>query len=277
MNEISRIYFPGITTEGIPFDRAIDSFRRALSFSFLAGYLVEKTLSLDNLFVILMILTSFKVPLEQYKKILFWGIFGAVVLRFVFIFLGAALINRFDWILYIFGGFLLLTGGKMLIQPETKEGRDVKNHPLVRIAKKFFSVSEDSGSGRFFIRKNNKTRITTLFLVLILIEFTDLLFAMDSIPAIFGITRDPYIVFYSNIFAILGLRSMFFLIANLSSRFHFLKSGISILLLIIGLKLILHHWVEEIGFRPVHSLIIISIIIGTSILLSIILPSANKE
>ena len=265
-------YYPVLDTEGLSFDQAIQSFRKALSFSYLSGYLIEKTLSLDNLFVILMIFQRFQVPQEYYKKILFWGILGAIILRFLFIFLGAALIQKFEWTLYIFGIFLLYTGLSLIIKRKRDSRKDLTGHFIIKALKKVFPVSDSFESGRFFVRTGSRLIITPLFLVLLLVEFTDLLFAMDSIPAIFGVTRDPYIVFYANIFAILGLRSMFFLIANLAEKFRFLKTGISVLLGFIGMKLLLHHWFIQIGFTPIHSLFVIAAVIATSILLSVIFP-----
>jgi tellurite resistance protein TerC len=270
-------YYPILSIEGLTFEESIVLYRQALSLNFLSGYLVEETLSLDNLFVILMLLIGFHVPQKLYKKILFWGILGAVVLRFIFIFAGAALINRFEWILYIFGLFLIYTGIMMMIKGDRgKEEKDKKDHFLIRFTGKIFPVEDSFDSERFFIRKAGKLWITTSFLVLILVEFSDVLFAMDSIPAIFGITRDPFVVFYSNIFAIIGLRSLFFLLANLKDKFRFLKTGIAVLLCFIGLKLLLEHYFTLIGFRPVHSLYVITTVIGLSILFSFLLPEREK-
>jgi tellurite resistance protein TerC len=271
-------YFPDLSIEGLTYGEGLRIYRKALSFSFLSGYLIEETLSLDNLFVILMILTSFQVPLSLYKKILFWGILGAVVLRFLFIFLGAALIHRFEWTLYLFGLFLLYTGIMLMVKGDKQiAGKDRRNHFLIRYAKRIFPVTDSFDSGRFFLRIDRRLWITPLFLVLILVEFTDVLFAMDSIPAIFGVTRDPFIVFYSNIFAIIGLRSLFFLLANLRDKFRFLKTGIAVLLCFIGLKLLMEHWFTQAGFRPVHSLYVIATVIGLSILFSFLFPGKKQE
>jgi tellurite resistance protein TerC len=270
-------FYPALSVDGLAYNDALLLFRQALSLNFLSGYLVEETLSLDNLFVILMLLINFSVPLKLYKKILFWGILGAVVLRFIFIFAGAALIHRFEWILYIFGLFLLYTGIMMMIKKDRDAaGKDMKNHFIIRFTKRIFSVEESYDSESFFLRKEGKLWITPLLLVLILVEFSDVLFAMDSIPAIFGITRDPFVVFYSNIFAIIGLRSLFFLLANLKDRFRFLKTGISLLLCFIGLKLLLEHQFVNWGFKTVHSLYVIATVIGLSILFSFLIKEKKE-
>ncbi|MDR1780263.1 MAG: TerC/Alx family metal homeostasis membrane protein, partial [Tannerella sp.] len=236
---------------------------------YLSGYFIEETLSIDNIFVILMILRGFVVPLKDYKSVLFWGILGAIVLRFVFIFAGAALIHRFEWILLIFGAFLLYQGLKIIWE---KEGdiRDPRDNKIVAFLSNHFNITTDYDEGdRFWFRKNKKLWFTPLILVLVMIEFTDLLFAMDSIPAVFSVSLDPFIVFFSNIFAIIGLRSLFFLIADMVDRFRYLKYGVSVLLGFVGVKLLFHTWLTQIGFKPVYSLIFIFVVITSSILLSL--------
>lgn len=273
-------YYPNLYIKGLSYKESLLVYRRESSVNFLSGYLLEETLSLDNLFVILLILISFQVPKKLYKKILFWGILGAVVLRCLFIFAGYVLVHRFEWVLYIFGLFLLYAGIMMLIKGDKgKVEKDKKDHFLIRFARKIFPVEESFESERFFVRKSGKFWITTAFLVLLLVEFSDVLFAMDSIPAIFGITRDPFIIFYSNIFAIIGLRSLFFLLANLKDKFRFLKTGIAFLLCFIGLKLLFEDLLTamaDIHPRPVHSLFVIAAVIGLSILFSLLIPEKKK-
>lgn len=257
---------------GLDFQQAIQKYNANLSLEFITGYLIEYTLSIDNIFVILMIFLSFNVKEIHYKRVLFWGILGAIVFRFIFIFLSSALIHKFSWMFYIFGVILLYSGIKMFINRNKEEKVDAHHHPIVKFASKYFKVFPRFVGENFFIKKNKIFYITPLFLVLIIVEFSDIIFAVDSVPAIFSITKDPYIVFFSNIFAILGLRSLFFLIVHIINIFRFLKVGISLLLIFIGFKLIFHEWLKEIGFTTQYSLyIVLSILIG-SILFSIILP-----
>ncbi len=257
-------------------DASIAVYDRNLGLEYLTGYVVEYALSVDNVFVILMIFGSFAVPPRYYHPVLFWGIIGAVVMRFIFIFVGASLIERFEWIMYIFGAFLLYTGVKMMLEKNKEEEIDTKNHPVVRFARKHFRVYDKFVRDKFFVNFKGVTMITPLFLVLIIIEFTDLIFAVDSIPAIFSVTKDPYIVFFSNIFAIIGLRSMFFLLAGVIHKFRFLKTGIAILLAFIGMKLLLHSVLDDIGFTTSHSLIAIVVILGGSVLASLLFPEPKK-
>ena len=184
-----------------------------------------------------MILQGFSVPLKDYKKVLFWGILGAIILRFVFIFAGVVIIRKFEWVLLLFGGFLLFQGFKILFEKE-KVAKDPKDSWLVKFLSKHINLHTSYSNDNFWFRDNGKLFFTPLFIVLIMIEFSDLVFAFDSIPAIFAVSRDPYIVFFSNIFAILGLRSLFFLVANLVNRFRFLKPGVAILLIFVGAKLL---------------------------------------
>ncbi len=204
---------------------------------FLAGYLIELSLSVDNLFVFLLIFSYFKVPGRYRHSILFWGIIGALAMRGIFIFIGAALIERFHWILYIFGAFLVYTGIKMATQKEDE--MHPEDNPVLKFIMRFIPVTHLMDDGKFFVRINGRKFATPLFVTLIFIEFSDLVFAVDSIPAIFGITRDPFIVYTSNIFAILGLRSMYFALARLMTLFHYLNYGLAAILTFVGIKMLL--------------------------------------
>lgn len=264
-------YNPELIFRSADFAGMLKEYCNAMSINYISGYFIEETLSIDNIFVILMILQGFSVPLRNYKTVLFWGILGAIILRFIFIFAGAALINRFEWILIVFGIFLIFQGGKIIFQKD-KGPKDPHHHPIVKFVTRHINVTRDYVDNKFILRENGKLFITPLVIVLILIEFSDLIFAFDSIPAVFAVTRDPYIVFFSNIFAIIGLRSLFFLIANLVNKFRFLKYGVSSLLLFVGFKLVFHSWLEDIGFQPQYSLFIIAGTLLLSILLSIVFP-----
>ncbi|WP_423148559.1 TerC/Alx family metal homeostasis membrane protein [Rubrolithibacter danxiaensis] len=254
------------------FSASIHLYNQNLGLEFLTGYLVEYALSVDNIFVMVLIFTAFGVEEKLYHRVLFWGIVGALLMRFLFIFLGATLINQFEWILYVFGAFLLYTGVMMLFQRDEDQKIDPKNHKVVRLASKYFAVYPGFSGNKFFIKQNGKKMVTTLFLVLLIVEFTDLIFAVDSIPAIFAVTKDPYIVFFSNIFAILGLRSMFFLLVNIIHKFHYLKIGLAFLLIFIGVKMLAHSWLAQIGFTTMHSLILIVLILTISIVASLLFP-----
>jgi len=251
---------------------SLELYRKNLGLEFITGYVVEYALSVDNIFVMVLVFTAFGVSPRHYHKVLFWGILGAVVMRFAFIFLGATLINHFHWILYLFGAFLVYTGVTMFINRNQEDEIDPENHRVVKFASKHFAVHPQFEGSKFFVKIDRKKMITPLFLVLIIIEVTDLVFAVDSIPAIFSITKDPYIVFFSNIFAILGLRSMFFLLVNIIDRFHYLKVGLSILLAFIGLKMLGAEYVEEIGLTTGRSLLIILAILAISVAASLIFP-----
>ena len=205
---------------------------------FLTGYLIEKSLAVDNIFVFVLVFSFFATPPVYQHRVLFWGVIGALLMRGVMIFLGAALIEQFGWILYVFGGLLLLTGVRMLFQRHDAEV-DLNKNPAVRLARRLFRVSDGYDGQKFFTVENGVRMATPLFLVLVFIEFTDLVFAVDSIPAIFAITTDPFIVFTSNVLAILGLRSMYFLLAGVVHRFVYLKTGLSIILVFIGVKMLL--------------------------------------
>lgn len=270
--EVTEKHFHNITLIPGDFAASLALYKNNLALEYITGYVVEYALSVDNIFVMVLVFTSFGVPPKYYHKVLVWGIIGAVVLRFLFIFIGAALISQFEWILYVFGLFLLYTGVVMYLNRNQDEEIDPKNHKVVKFASKYFSVYPTFVEGKFFHKENGKKYITPLFLVLLVIEFTDVIFAVDSIPAIFAVTKDPYIVFFSNIFAILGLRSMFFLLVNIIHKFHYLKTGLSLLLVFIGAKMLLHHWLYDWGFTTTHSLIIIISILTISVVASLVFP-----
>jgi tellurite resistance protein TerC len=256
--------------------QSIINYRHELSLEFLTGYVIEEALSMDNLFVIILIFIAFNVEKRLYHRVLFWGILGAVVFRFLFIFTGAFLIAKFAWILYVFAVFLIFTGIRMFVNRNEEERIKADSHPVVKFASKYFGIHESFVGNKFFIRINHKNLITPLFLVLMIIEFSDILFAVDSIPAIFAVTKDPYIVFFSNIFAILGLRSMFFLLINVMNKFHFFKHGLAVLLTFIGLKMIFNDWLQTIGFSIQYSLLVIGLILSASIILSLVIPEKKK-
>lgn len=277
LKNITDRYYPYLVIDNTNFENSLLLFRKTCTINYLSGYLIEKSLSVDNLFVIMAILSAFSVRKSNYKSVLFWGILGAIVMRFIFIFAGAALIYRFEWILYIFGIYLIYTGSKMYIQRNKETRIEPQNHHVVKFLSRRFKVFPRYVSNRFFIRKNGRVLLTPLFIVLLLIEFTDVIFALDSIPAIFAVTRDPFIVFFSNIFAILGLRSLFFLLVKIVEKFYLLKVGVSILLIYVGTKLMLHEWLADIGFKPSYSLFVILGVLFGSIILSVLFPKKAEQ
>ncbi len=212
---------------------------RQAALLFFTGYLVEKSLSLDNIFVIALIFAYFRVPAMYQHRVLFWGILGALVLRGAMILAGAALIRRFDWIIYVFGALLILTAVKMLVARH--DNLEPNKNPLVKLARRLYPVSPDFEGSRFFTRLEGRRAVTPLFLVLLVVESSDVLFAVDSIPAIFAVTTDPFIVFTSNVFAILGLRSLYFVLAGIMDKFRYLKMSLVFLLAYIGVKMLLSH------------------------------------
>lgn len=237
---------------------------------FLAGYLIEKSLSVDNLFVFIMLFTFFKVESKYQHKVLFWGILGALILRAIFIFAGVALINKFHWIIYIFGAFLIYTGIKMAFQKE--DGVEPGKNPLVLWFKKFFPVTEAQHNGKFFLRIDKKRVATSLFIVLLVVEFTDLIFAVDSIPAILAVSNDTFIIFTSNVFAILGLRALYFALAGITEYFHYLKYGLSVILAFVGVKMMISSFFKV----PITaSLLVIFGVLLISILASIVFKKNN--
>lgn len=239
---------------------------------FLTGYVVEEALSVDNVFVFIVIFSFFGVPKHAQHKVLFWGILGAIFFRAIFIVAGAALISKFHFILYFLGGFLIFTAIKLAIQAETEVHPE--HNPFIRLVRKFFPVTKNYVDEKFFVRKDGKLFITPLFLVLLMIESTDIAFATDSIPAIFAITRDTFIIYTSNIFAILGLRSLYFVVAGFMKQFRYLKYGLSFVLGFIGAKMLIEPWLT----LPIHySLITIFCTIAGSIFLSLILMKDDKK
>jgi tellurite resistance protein TerC len=239
---------------------------------FLTGYLIELSLSVDNLFVFLLIFSYFKVPAKFQHRVLFWGVMGALFMRLTLIFVGAALINRFHWIIYIFGAFLVYTGIKMFreeeidIQPE--------QNPLVRLVTRFLPITRHYEEEKFFTKQNGKRTGTLLLLVLMVVEVTDLVFAVDSIPAIFAVTTNTFIVYTSNVFAILGLRSMYFLLAGMVDKFRYLRFGLAIVLTFIGLKMLISRWYHI--STPVSLVVVAVVLVGSVVGSLLIAPSAEK-
>ncbi len=241
---------------------------------FFSAYVTEKALSIDNIFVILLILRYFKVKEEYYHNILFWGILGAIVFRAIFIFVGAFLISEFHWILYVFGAFLVYSGIKLFSDEEEMDIEPEKN-PMLRVAKKIFPITTNDQGGKFWLREKGKLLFTPLFLVIILIESTDLIFAVDSIPAAFAITQDEFVIYTSNIFAVMGLRAMFFLLANVLDKFYLLQKGLSVVLIFIGAKML-----AEIIDIHIHIFLSFGIILGSlvlAIVLSLVFPKEDKH
>jgi tellurite resistance protein TerC len=235
---------------------------------FLTGYVIEKSLSVDNIFVIALLFSYFSVPPRYQRKVLFWGILGALVMRATMIAVGAKLIAEFAWIIYIFGAFLILTGIKMIAKQET----DI--HPeqtfVVRLFRRFIPVTRDYHDGHFFVRHKGALMATPLFIALLVVEFTDLIFAVDSIPAIFAVTTDPFIVYTSNVFAILGLRTLYFALAGVLDKFHYLKFGLGLVLTFVGIKMLLGHSPWRIDTHI--SLGVIILILTGSVIASLVWP-----
>jgi tellurite resistance protein TerC len=232
---------------------------------FLTGYLIEKSLSVDNVFIFLLIFSSFHVPAEYQRRVLIYGVLGAILMRAIMILAGAWVVREFSWVLYLFGAFLVITGMRMLVMAEKTP--DLEKNPVLKFARRHLRISDDYHGEKFSVVKNGVRYFTPLFLVLILIEVTDLVFAVDSIPAIFAITTDPFIVFTSNIFAIMGLRALYFLLADVADRFHLLKYGLAMVLTFIGAKMLIMPWYHV----PVGaSLTIVAVLIGASVVASLI-------
>jgi tellurite resistance protein TerC len=243
--------------------------RKALEF--LSGYLIEKALSVDNIFIFLLIFSAFNVPPEYQRRVLIYGVLGAIVMRAVLILAGTWVVSQFSWVLYLFGAFLAITGLRMLVMAESTP--DVKNNPVLRFAKRHLRIDEGYHGEKFTVTIGGARYFTPLFLVLLLIEATDLVFAVDSIPAIFAITSDPFIVFTSNMFAILGLRALYFLLVDIADRFHLLKYGLAMVLTFIGVKMLIMPWYHV----PVQaSLAIVSVLIGASVLASLFVTRPDK-
>jgi len=237
---------------------------------FLTGYLIEKALSVDNLFVFLVIFSYFSVPAKHQHRVLFWGVLGAILLRAVFILLGAALLHRFHWIMFLFGGFLVFTGVRLLLE----RGASVhpERNPMVRLFQRCVPMVHDYADAHFFTMREGRRYATPLLLVLLVVEATDVVFAVDSIPAIFAVTPDPFIVFTSNIFAILGLRALYFLLADSLDRFRYLKVGLGTVLLFIGAKMLISDWYK---IPIVVSLGVVVALLGGAIVWSLLSPAAS--
>lgn len=241
--------------------------------NFITGYLIEKSLSVDNLFVLLLIFSYFQIPARYQHRVLFWGIIGAIVLRMGFIVAGIALIKMFHWIIYVFGAFLVYSGVKMAFHDETEQ-IDPEKNPVLRVFRRLMPVTPGFEDGRFFVVKDGVKHATPLFVTLLLVETSDVIFATDSIPAIFAITLDPFIVYTSNIFAILGLRSLYFALAGIMGMFHYLNYGLSVILASLGIKML----VSGFFHIPVAvSLAFIAVALAISVLASIMFPRAKDE
>ena len=239
---------------------------------FATGYLIEQSLSIDNIFVIVMIFSYFRIPGKYQHRVLFWGIIGALLMRGLFIGMGALLIKRFGWIIYVFGAFLIFTGVKMALRQD--EGFDAEQNVVMRTARRFLRVTREYHGQRFFTIQDGRRYATPLFLVLLLIEFTDLVFAVDSIPAIFAVTTNPFLVYTSNVFAILGLRSMYFLLAGIVHQFAYLKYGLALILVFVGSKMVL---VDMVRIPILASLGVIAVTLTLSIIASLFYPPKLKS
>ena len=238
---------------------------RDKALQFFTGYLLEESLSVDNLFVFIQIFNYFSVPSHYQHRVLFWGIIGVVITRASFILGGVALMGTFHWIIYLFGAFLVFTGIKLGLSDEAEISHD--KNPVIRFLRKFFKVSETFENGKFFVKKDSGTYITSLFIVLVTIEITDIIFAFDSIPAVLAVTSDSFIAYSSNLFAVLGLRSLYFALSGMMGLFHYLKYGLATILVFIGLKMLLSNIIE---FSTLISLgfivLVLSISVGASLL-----------
>lgn len=239
----------------------------AAGVEFFTGYLLEKSLSVDNIFVFVLIFGHFAVPPAYQHRVLFWGILGALVMRATLILVGASIIQAFHWVIYLFGAFLVLTGAKMLWTINQKP--DMENNRLVQLMRRHFRVTEQYEGHNFFTRRNGLLYLTPLALVLILVEVTDVVFALDSIPAIFAITTDPFIVYTSNVFAILGLRALYFALVGIIHRFHYLKYGLSLVLMVVGAKMIINAAFGKV-IPTEAALLVTALLIGGSMLISMV-------
>ncbi|MFA6257303.1 MAG: TerC/Alx family metal homeostasis membrane protein [Candidatus Paceibacterota bacterium] len=242
---------------------------KVMAVEFLSAYVTEKMLSVDNLFVIMLIFSYFKLEEKYHHRALFWGILGAIIFRGIFISAGAFIIHQFYWVLYIFGAILLYTGVKLLVEKK-EEHIDFKHNKIIKFAHKIFPFTDTHHGGKFFFRENGKFYFTSLFMVVLMVEATDIIFAVDSIPAVFAISQNLFIVFTSNIFAILGLRALFFLIENILHRFHHLQKGLAVILLFIGAKMLSGIFGIHISSFVSFSVIMFALI--ASIVLSLIFP-----
>jgi tellurite resistance protein TerC len=251
-----------------------------LAVQFLTGYLIEKSLSIDNLFVFIMVFMFFGIEQKYQHKILFWGIISALVLRAVFIFAGVALIETFSWIIWVFGGFLIFTGIKMLLSKEN--AIHPEKNPVFRLIKTVFPLSDETESGKFFIKGSKGFMLTPLFLCLVIIELTDIIFAVDSVPAILAVSSNTFIIYSSNVFAILGLRSLYFALAGINELFSYLKYGIVCILIFVGFKMLLPEITELVFHKAIKiptliSLLAIAFILGTTIIASVIRKNLKER
>lgn len=274
LQAVAARYAAHLKLDASDFEASLQQYRHYMTISYISGYLIEKTLSVDNLFVMMMIFTSFGVGKNEYQHVLNWGILGAIVLRFIFIFLGAAIISRFDWILLVFGALLVYSGIKMYVNRNKKEEINVEKHPLVKFLTKTGRMYPKFMGDKFFVREAGKWLLTPLFVTVLVIEISDLIFAFDSIPAVFSVSLDPYVVFFSNIFAILGLRAMFFLLAAIADKFRYLKTGVCVLLVFIGVKMLIHKYFE---IDAIASLLFIIAVLIISIGASLIIPQKKDS
>ena len=235
---------------------------------FLTGYIIEASLSVDNIFVFILIFGYFKVPAEYQHRVLFWGILGALIMRGIMIGVGTALITNFEWVIYVFGAFLIFTGIRMALTDE--HGVDPEKNPAVRLLRKFMPVTAEYHGKKFFVMQNKIRYATPLFVALLVVEVSDVIFAVDSIPAVFAVTRDPFVVFTSNVFAILGLRSLYFALSGVMHKFRFLKYGLAIVLTFVGVKMLLGHsaYAIPIGW----SLGVVAGVLSLSVILSLVIP-----
>jgi tellurite resistance protein TerC len=239
-----------------------------------SGYLIEESLSIDNVFVFSLVFTAFAIPKHLQYRVLFWGVMGALVMRLVMILIGAALIERFEWILLVFGAFLIFTGFRMWKSTQSEEEPDPANNPIVRFARRRLPFTDRLDGQRFWTRLDGRRVATPLLLALLVVEVSDLVFAVDSIPAVFAVTTDPFIVYTSNAFAILGLRSLYFFLADLKDRFRFLTHGLSIVLVFVGLKLLLNGWIH---LAPWVSLVVIAVVLGGAVVFSLFHARREEE
>jgi TerC family integral membrane protein len=246
--------------------------RKTLALEFFTGYLIERMLSFDNIFVFAVLFSYFGVAARYQHRVLFWGILGALVMRGGMIWLGVELIARFEWILYVFGAFLLWTGAKMLLHKAEKI--EPEKNPVLKMARKFLPVTKSYEGQKFFVRQEGIWKATPMFLVLLVMETTDVAFALDSIPAIFAITKDPFIIYSSNVFAILGLRALYFLLAAILPYFRFLSTGLSLVLMFIGAKMLVEKWVH---ISTVISLSVVGILLLGSVVASLAATRMEKQ
>jgi tellurite resistance protein TerC len=240
------------------------AFSGAAAGEYISGYLIEKSLSIDNVFVWALIFTHFRVPQKYQHRVLFWGIFGALVLRAIFIFAGVALIERFEWVLYIFGAFLLYTAIKLVVK--TDEDHDPTNGKFIKLVRRVVPTTEKLDGQKLFTKENGKRLATPLFAVLMLVEATDVIFAVDSVPAVLAVSHEQFIVFSSNAFAILGLRALYFLLADLHARFSYLQQGLAVILAFVGIKMLIAEWYHIPTFL---SLLVIALVLAISIIASL--------